>query len=80
VVARTHHQEAVRHILRQAAVVARTHRWEAEAVRSRRPGAGVAEVAEVAEHSRHPVVEAVEVSDFHREVAAAVARPTLNPP
>ena len=47
-VARTHHQEAVRHIPRQAAVVgARTHRWEVEAVRSRRPGAEVAEVAEV---------------------------------
>jgi hypothetical protein len=49
-------------------------------VRSRRPGAEVAvEVAEVV-HSPHPVVEAVEASDSHREVAAAVARPTLNPP
>jgi hypothetical protein len=79
-VARTHHQEAVRHIPRQAAVVgARTHRWEVEAVHSRRPGAEVAEVAGVV-HSPHPVVEAVEASDSHREVAAAVARPTLNPP
>jgi len=70
----------VRHIPRQAAAVgARTRRWEVEAVRSRRLGAEVAVVAE-AVHSPHPVVEAVEVSDSHREVAAAAARPTLNPP
>jgi hypothetical protein len=69
----------VRRIPRQAAVAARTHRWEVEAVRSHRPAAEAVEAAE-AVNSPQPVVEAVEVSDSHREVAAAVARPTLKPP